>query len=691
MIDPIGQCQTELLKEQALRGNAQLNEKKQTKITKPISFAMQKIFKAPQLLIVHQREERDEKAQLLTNILQQKIAHSNARATSATKTASRRPQQVDPQQNQILAHSKGKVLKTLHPIITQPTVQPKQKANQTDSQKTQETQCTDNTSLKDKTTTTHNRCFSFGIKAGMNNKGKPTLQAKELLKKANNQVEIQKPTEPIKQMAHKAQEQQNQLQTLEKPKVEIEIAACISGKQGNLECIIVGRQIGEGAYATVRLAFHKTLGKKVALKVYKKKKLLEPQRQKSVYREIKLLEKMNHVNIVKLYDAFDTDRHVILVMEYIRGHSLHGYLKAQPERKFEECEAKKLFKQVINGIEYCHSKSITHRDIKLENLLLNENNTVKIIDFGFSTCIPNTKKIKIFCGTPSYMSPEIVLRKEYAGPPADVWALGVLLYAMLCGCFPFKGRNDKELYRRISSCQPLMPEYLSIQAKSLLQRIFQLDPEKRPTAKQILSDDWFSTNITVEPNVGQSAGTPKPSSNAGINVEAYMAYYNNQCYYPKNLNADLFARGLKQLVTNNIEMCGTVNNNINIINNITQINCNHDGSLNNSSFTSKGGSNCSLTNPNTNQSNNISKTGLDASKNVSGSVDNDLVSSIVKLGYPIDDVMNQLQNENSHIHKLYTKLMDEKKQLNVAIAPQVIPSITSSFDTLKSNLSIFND
>jgi serine/threonine protein kinase len=94
---------------------------------------------------------------------------------------------------------------------------------------------------------------------------------------------------------------------------------------------------------------------------------------------------------------------------------------------------------VISGLHYCHARNIAHRDIKLENLLLDSKGNIKIIDFGFSTCIPNERKIKMFCGTPSYMAPEIVNKKEYSGPPADVWALGVLLFALLHGCFPYRG------------------------------------------------------------------------------------------------------------------------------------------------------------------------------------------------------------------------------------------------------------
>ncbi len=121
------------------------------------------------------------------------------------------------------------------------------------------------------------------------------------------------------------------------------------------------------------------------------------------------MEKLDHHSIAKLYEAFDTHKQVYLIIEYVNGGSLHSYLKTKPNRQMEEVEAKFLFKNVLSAINYCHSRCITHRDIKLENILLNEKkNEVKLIDFGFSTCIPNDKKVKLFCGTPSYMAPEIV-------------------------------------------------------------------------------------------------------------------------------------------------------------------------------------------------------------------------------------------------------------------------------------------
>lgn len=147
----------------------------------------------------------------------------------------------------------------------------------------------------------------------------------------------------------------------------------------------------------------------------------------------------------------------------------------------------------MSGIHYCHSKCIAHRDIKLENLLLDHKGNIKIIDFGFSTCIPNERKIKIFCGTPSYMAPEIVSKKEYAGPPADIWALGVLLYALLNGCFPYRGQTDAELYKKICRADCFMYDHMSSLAKNILKRIFRVDADDRPNCVEIYHDPWFAS------------------------------------------------------------------------------------------------------------------------------------------------------------------------------------------------------
>ena len=125
-------------------------------------------------------------------------------------------------------------------------------------------------------------------------------------------------------------------------------------------------------------------------------------------------------------------------MELVEGNSMLTFLKSKPNRRIEEQLCKEIYLQILNGNEFIHSKNIYHRDIKLENLIINSNNTVKIIDFGFSARCPPNKTLNFFCGTPSYMPPEIVQKKEYIGSPVDIWSLGILLFTMLCGTFPFR-------------------------------------------------------------------------------------------------------------------------------------------------------------------------------------------------------------------------------------------------------------
>ena len=168
-------------------------------------------------------------------------------------------------------------------------------------------------------------------------------------------------------------------------------------------------------------------------------KMYGDHKQIAIKSEISVLKSLHHKNIVRFYEEFKYKKHQYIVMEYIYGDNLRSYIKSQPKGRLCESLAKKIFIQLLNGIVYCHNKNISHRDIKMENILITKEGYVKIIDFGFSLCITNDEKLKSFCGTPSYMAPEIVAKKDYSGKQADVWAMGILLYIMLTGSFPFKG------------------------------------------------------------------------------------------------------------------------------------------------------------------------------------------------------------------------------------------------------------
>jgi len=235
-------------------------------------------------------------------------------------------------------------------------------------------------------------------------------------------------------------------------------------------------------------------GQKVAVKIYEKHKLLDAQRRKSVQCEIRLMERLRHPNIVAFHDALDTAKHIYIVMEYLGGGSLYHLLKRRPSRHLDDNVAKRVFFQICHGIKYLHDRHVVHRDIKLENLLLNDWGTVKIIDFGFSTVVPPGKRLRVFCGTPSYMAPEIVARREYSGFGADIWAMGVLLHALLCGCFPFRGANDRDLYRKILRGVFHLPESVSPGPKTLLTKVLTVDMASRPTVNDVLKDNWFSAH-----------------------------------------------------------------------------------------------------------------------------------------------------------------------------------------------------
>jgi serine/threonine protein kinase len=149
--------------------------------------------------------------------------------------------------------------------------------------------------------------------------------------------------------------------------------------------------------------------------------------------------------VVGLYHVIKDKRKLLLVMEDGGKSSLAGILRKN--RTIPEEEAKVLFRKLTQGVRYCHEQKVCHRDLKLENVLVDSAGQVKIIDFGFSS--KSGQKMQNFCGTPPYMAPEIAAKVPYWGEPADMWALGVMLYLMLFGKFPFRATSEKELYRLI--------------------------------------------------------------------------------------------------------------------------------------------------------------------------------------------------------------------------------------------------
>lgn len=439
----------------------------------------------------------------------------------------------------------------------------------------------------------------------------------------------------------------------------------------SLEDYIIGKQIGQGAYATVFFGLHRESGKKVAIKIYEKYKLLDPQRRKSVRCEIRLMERLRHPNIVIFHDALDTPKQIHIIMDFVGGGSLHHFLKKRPGRRLEDQVAKRLIFQVAQGIKYLHDRHIVHRDIKLENLLLDESNTVKIIDFGFSTIVPPGKKLKIFCGTPSYMAPEIVARKEYAGFCADIWAMGVLLYALLCGSFPFRGQNDRDLYRKIVRGVFHVPEVVTDGARNVLSRVLTPDMSRRPTIDDVLADQWFSSHrddlyasaakvpsTCYQPNTSTSSSctTAAPSSSAGqsareISRENTQPSMGNRAPSASRVSPAPGATGTTSTSNGNTSGMAT--------------NCVLDAWGNTTANSEEG--NIQAGTGGTSESTDLGtrtqklEEGSDrtdkADSRCSRQFEEEAISKLERLGYPREEIVRQLKDESSHLCKLYYRFL----------------------------------
>ena len=259
---------------------------------------------------------------------------------------------------------------------------------------------------------------------------------------------------------------------------------------GTIDDYLITKELGKGSYATVKLAVNKNNKNKYAIKIYSRESLIDPQKRSTVKNEINILKQLDNINIMKLYEVIDTSKYLYLIMEYINGISLLETIKHDKNHYFEEKRAIKIFSQVVKGILYCQNKNICHRDIKLENILLIKDDIVKIIDFGFAVKATKDSYQKLFCGTPSYMAPEIVNKEKYIAQYSDIWSLGVLFFAMLYGRFPFRAKKQEDLFEKINEGNVVFPDDIEVsqQVKNLLKKIFVVNPTQRLSLNEILNE-----------------------------------------------------------------------------------------------------------------------------------------------------------------------------------------------------------
>ncbi|XP_015890045.2 serine/threonine-protein kinase SRK2I isoform X2 [Ziziphus jujuba] len=260
------------------------------------------------------------------------------------------------------------------------------------------------------------------------------------------------------------------------------------------------RDIGSGNFGVARLMRDKHTKELVAVKYIERGDKID----ENVQREIINHRSLRHPNIVRFKEVILTPTHLAIVMEYASGGEL--FERICNAGRFSENEARFFFQQLISGVSYCHAMQVCHRDLKLENTLLDGSPAprLKICDFGYSKSSVLHSQPKSTVGTPAYIAPEVLMRQEYDGKIADVWSCGVTLYVMLVGAYPFEDPDEPKDFRktiqRILSVQYSIPDSIQIsqECHNLISRIFVADPAARITIPEIRNHQWFLMNLPAD-------------------------------------------------------------------------------------------------------------------------------------------------------------------------------------------------
>nr|XP_028578737.1 hormonally up-regulated neu tumor-associated kinase homolog A-like isoform X3 [Podarcis muralis] len=267
---------------------------------------------------------------------------------------------------------------------------------------------------------------------------------------------------------------------------------------------LVGKMINKGSFAKVMEGFHIPTGEKVAIKVIDKKKAKQDSYVlKNMKREPRIHQMIKHPNIVQLYETLETENSYYMVMELCLGGDLMD--RICEKKKLEEREVKKYTRQIMSAVEHLHHHGIVHRDLKIENFLLDENNNIRIVDFGLSNIMKfeglSQELLNTQCGSPAYAAPELLAHKKY-GPKVDVWSIGVSMFAMLTGTLPFTVEpfNIKQLHLKMvnGEMNPIPPD-ISTGAVHFMHSLLEPDPAKRPAIKEAMKDKWLNDGNIRKP------------------------------------------------------------------------------------------------------------------------------------------------------------------------------------------------
>ncbi|KAI9851118.1 MAG: hypothetical protein M1838_004453 [Thelocarpon superellum] len=290
----------------------------------------------------------------------------------------------------------------------------------------------------------------------------------------------------------------------------------------------LGRLIGKGSFGKVYLATHNlTNGSKVVLKSANKD-------DANLAREIHHHRQFLHPHIARLYEVIVTENSVWLVLEYCPGDELYNYLLRHGRLPVDKVQ--KIFTQLVGAVVYVHSMSCVHRDLKLENILLDKNENVKLCDFGFTREYEGKASyLQTFCGTVCYSAPEMLKGEKYAGEKVDVWSLGVILYALLTGELPFDEDDDNATKAKILGSEPRYTDHLPPEATALMQVLLSKRPLLRPSLAEVLAHPFLAEHAPQQRAILQiqrpspfttklEKDTLERMRSAGVNVDKVVEH-----------------------------------------------------------------------------------------------------------------------------------------------------------------------
>lgn len=248
--------------------------------------------------------------------------------------------------------------------------------------------------------------------------------------------------------------------------------------------------IGKGTFSKVYIGYNKdNPNEKVAIKkIYKKD---DDKYKKYIEKEIEIMYKLNHKNIIKLYETIYTEQYIFLILE-LCNTDLYKFIQ---NNELNEENIQYIIKQIVEAIKYIMDNNIVHRDLKPHNILINKNLDIKLADFGFAREFKDTLLSDTICGSPLYMAPEILNNQKY-NIKSDIWSLGIIMYEMVMRDHPFKTNNMKDLIEKINNKKPIIVNVnVSENCKNLIYKLLEIDYKKRLDWEDIFTNEWIHNEL----------------------------------------------------------------------------------------------------------------------------------------------------------------------------------------------------